>query len=432
MEGNKGKSGLGLSYPMLARSNYTAWALKMKVYLKAQGVWNAIEAQDPKEKDPKVAVDDKTDKVALAMIYQAIPEEILLAIAEKETAKDAWEAIKTLCQGAEKVKKARIQTLKSEFEALSMGDDETIDDFHMKINRIVTNIRALGEELSEAYTVKKFLRAVPAKFLHITSTLEQFGDLETMTMEEVVGSLKAYEERVKGKTETKESNLLLTEAEWAKREKNEGKLLLTREEWLRRNKEGSSGVRSRGGRDKSSVKCYNCGIYGHIAVDCRKPKKNKDFRQEANTEIEDDEPALLLAKSVKEEQKVLFTDKSTFMKSMLSRNETKTGDSNLWYLDNGASNHMTGFKGKFTELDESVTGQVHFGDGSTVKIEGKGTVTMLCKNGEEKSLVDVYYIPSLCNNIISLGQMSETGNRVMIKGDFLWIYDEQEERLLMK
>lgn len=56
---------------------------------------------------------------------------------------------------------------------------------------------------------------------------------------------------------------------------------------------------------------------------------------------------------------------------------------------------------------------------------------MLCKNGEEKQLIDVYYIPSLCNNIISLGQMSEIGNKVVLKGEYLWIHDECK-RLLMK
>lgn len=79
-----------------------------------------------------------------------------------------------------------------------MKESEHIDDFHMKLNGIVMNIKALGEELAESYGVKNFLRAMPDKFLLITSTLEQFGNLETMTFDEVVGSLKAHEERVKG------------------------------------------------------------------------------------------------------------------------------------------------------------------------------------------------------------------------------------------
>ena len=38
------------------------------------------------------------------------------------------------------------------------------------------------------------------------------------------------------------------------------------------------------------------------------------------------------------------------------------------YLDSGASNHMTGSKEAFSELDDDVTGVVKFGDGSRVAI----------------------------------------------------------------
>jgi hypothetical protein len=46
-----------------------------------------------------------------------------------------------------------------------------------------------------------------------------------------------------------------------------------------------------------------------------------------------------------------------------------------WYLDSGASNHMSGDRAAFVELDEHVTGGVKFGDGSTVAIHGCGIVT---------------------------------------------------------
>lgn len=88
---------------------------------------------------------------------------------------------------------------------------------------------------------------------------------------------------------------------------------------------------------------------------------------------------------------------------MLSKRSEEFKMSQVWYLDNGASQHMTGDRGKFNELDEKVTGQVRFGDGSSVAIRGKGVISFLCKNGKEWKLKDVYYIPTLCNNILSLG-----------------------------
>ena len=39
-----------------------------------------------------------------------------------------------------------------------------------------------------------------------------------------------------------------------------------------------------------------------------------------------------------------------------------------WYLDSGASNHMTGSKAAFFELDDDVTDTVNFGDDSRVPI----------------------------------------------------------------
>lgn len=204
-------SSFGLSYPMLIKVNYTAWALKMKVFMQAHGVWEAIEP-----KDGKATVEDKIDKQALAVIYQGIPEDMLMALADKKTSKEAWGAVKTMCLGADKVKKARVQTLKGEFEALCMKDTEHLDEFYMKLNGLFTNIRALGETMKEAYVVKKLLRAISSKFLQIASAIEKFGNLEEMSVEEVIGSLKAHEERLRGQTENSHGHLLLTEEEWRK------------------------------------------------------------------------------------------------------------------------------------------------------------------------------------------------------------------------
>jgi hypothetical protein len=77
-------------------------------------------------------------------------------------------------------------------------------------------------------------------------------------------------------------------------------------------------------------------------------------------------------------------------------------DDALWYLDTGATNHMSRSRAVFSELDRGVTGMVRFGDGSVVEIEGCGTVLFSCKNGEHRRLNDVYFIPRLDTNLIGL------------------------------
>lgn len=186
-------------------------------------------------------------------------------------------------------------------------------------------------------------------------------------------------------------------------------------------------------RDKSRVRCFNYSAYGHFAFECKKPRRNREQqKQESNlTRVEDDEPALLLAKLEPAESKVLLLDDSAVKPQLTEKGEAKMYESNLWYIDNGSSNHMTGQKSKFKELDERITGRVKFGDGSTVDIQGRGSIALKCKDGQERTLNEVYFIPNLRSNIISVGQLTEDGSKVVIKGDFMWVYDK-EEKLLMK
>lgn len=145
------------------------------------------------------------------------------------------------------------------------------------------------------------------------------------------------------------------------------------------------------------------------------------------TQIQNNEPALMFTECA--ENKLLMNEEDVMPK--LTKDGGKKNDSNLWYLDNGASNHMKGDHLKFNELDEKITGQVKFRDGSVVDIKGKGTVVFKCKNGEDLVFSEVYFILSLCSNIISLGQLAEKGNKVVLNGSLLWVYDQQR-RLIMK
>lgn len=102
----------------------------------------------------------------------------------------------------------------------------------------------------------------------------------------------------------------------------------------------------------------------------------------------------------------------------------------MWVLDSGASNHMTGTRSMLTQLDPSVRGTVRFGDGSCVKIQGMGSVVIQDRCKVHKVLTDVYYIPELKSNIVSLGQLEEKGFKYEGRNGSLCIYD-QECRLLI-
>ncbi|KAG7572544.1 Ribonuclease H-like superfamily [Arabidopsis suecica] len=113
-----------------------------------------------------------------------------------------------------------------------------------------------------------------------------------------------------------------------------------------------------------------------------------------------------------------------------SNYETNTGEEDVWYLDNGASNHMTGDKRYFNKIDESVTGKVRFGADSRIDIKGKGSISFTNMNGEPRLMNDVYYIPDLKSNIISLGQATESGCDIRMKGSHLTMHDNNGKLLV--
>ena len=65
---------------------------------------------------------------------------------------------------------------------------------------------------------------------------------------------------------------------------------------------------------------------------------------------------------------------------LLHGSEGAASDRTLWYLDTGATNHMTGRKEFFKKLDESITGSMKFGDNSRIQIEGRGEIEVSQKD----------------------------------------------------
>ena len=107
----------------------------------------------------------------------------------------------------------------------------------------------------------------------------------------------------------------------------------------------------------------------------------------------------------------------------LHRSEGASPNPALWYLDMGATNHMSRFKNYFYKLDKSTTRFVKFGDNSRIRIEGKVVIQINQKNGEILRLFNVLYVPQLVANIISLGRLDEEGCRMTMARGKLTIFD---------
>ena len=76
-----------------------------------------------------------------------------------------------------------------------------------RIAEIASKSSALGENIEEPKMVKLFLSSLPRrKYIHIVASLEQVLDLKTTSFEDIIGRLKAYEERVCNEEEEDQDN----------------------------------------------------------------------------------------------------------------------------------------------------------------------------------------------------------------------------------
>ncbi|VVA40836.1 PREDICTED: Retrovirus-related Pol poly from transposon, partial [Prunus dulcis] len=222
-------------------------------------------------------------------------------------------------RGVDKVKKVRLQTLREEFESLHQKESESISDYMSRVQANVNQLRRDGEEISDTRVVEKILRSLDSKFEHIVVAIEESKDLETITVDQLSGSLKAHEERLKKKTQEPVVEKVL-----------QTKLTLHDEESSRSGTSRGRG-RGRGGRGITGGKGGRSGrCYGHKAFEGRGGGGN--VRGKSNYREADKEATLLLAYKCEEKTR-------------------KNGE--LWYLDTGASNHMCGNKDLFVDLDES-------------------------------------------------------------------------------
>ncbi|XP_047077379.1 uncharacterized protein LOC124687660 [Lolium rigidum] len=165
-----------------------------------------------------------------------------------------------------------------------MADGEELDVYAGKIGCMAAKFASLGGTLSDAKMVKKLLDTVPDSLFAAVAGIEQFCDVKTVCFDEVLGRLKAFQER----TERRKAAV--------GGERHGDQLLLTAAQWEQRRRTRGGGYDDSGGDNNGRRgKCHNYGIRGHFARDCRKPKKKQEEenQEEALLCDVDEHPCLL-------------------------------------------------------------------------------------------------------------------------------------------
>ncbi|XP_074585493.1 uncharacterized protein LOC141841246 [Curcuma longa] len=330
--------------PIFKGECYEFWSIKMKTLFRSQDLWDLVEKgfDDEDADESRLKENRKKDSKALFILQQA-----------KEF------------QGSSRVIAVKLQTLRSEFEALLM----------------------------------KVLRSLTPKYDYIVTAIEEAKDLSVFSFDELMGSLQAHEARRTRSVEKNDEKTFQVKGEIEKKEDFVGRGC------------GRGGFRGRGrgrGRsnfdrqfngdqkwNKNSVQCYGCKRFGHIKTNCRNSSQ-ANYVQEGN-----------------EESKLFMVHSNS--------NEVQN---DIWFLDSGCSNHMTGNKSLFKELDESQKMLVRLGDNKQIQVEGKDTIAVETSNGKVKLLYNVYFVPNLAHSLLSVGQLMMGGYAILFDNGACVITDK--------
>ncbi|XP_022872935.1 uncharacterized protein LOC111391887 [Olea europaea var. sylvestris] len=130
-----------------------------------------------------------------------IDEAIFEKVASSTKVKEAWEILENNFKGIEKVRKVRLQILRGEFESLHMKESESVFDYFTRVSSIVNHMKRYGENIGESRVIEKIHRTLDSKLEFVSIAIEESNDLDTVTLDQLMGSLQAHEERLKKKGE---------------------------------------------------------------------------------------------------------------------------------------------------------------------------------------------------------------------------------------
>jgi hypothetical protein len=341
----------------------------MRAYLKSIDVWHIVESGwiNPNNASAEFSKDEKiassaNDK-ALHAIYSSMCPEEFERISRCVIAKEAWETLEITHEGFQIVKASKIQMLVSKFEEIRMEEEETFDEFYSKLSTIRNCTINLGKKMTDAKIVKKILRSLPPRFIPQVATITQSQDLETMRVEELVGSLQTFELLLPKPRNSKNLALKIKTTEgksvdffYEEFGDDEEIPMMARKfkKFLRNNGNSRSREPKNYVNPRHEVKCYACGGVGHIRADCENLIKSKGKAFDATQSDESDQEE-------KAENVANYVAFGVSYNSQDDASESKSLDSDYGICDNEseeesdlqeAYNHLFSKYGKVKKLNK--------------------------------------------------------------------------------
>ncbi|KAH9724999.1 hypothetical protein KPL70_007704 [Citrus sinensis] len=417
--------------PFFDGNDYAYWKTRMRIYLQALDyeIWEVVcdgpfmpmfkdeigddipkpSSQWSELEKRKMSLNSK----AMNALFCALDKKEFHRVSSCESAQEIWHKLEVVYEGTNQVKESKISRYTRQYELFQMEQNENVYSMYTRFTDIVNTLGALGKTFSNSEKVKKIIRSLPKEWRPKRTAIEEAKDLNTLPLDDLIGSLISYEEDLaaeKGHEEKKKSIALKAskyESDEESEPDDEELAMLARrfrkffkKTGERRNFRNFKNYREK----KEAITCYECKKPGHIRSECpliNKLKKKAmvatwdDSEEESNDEEGSQEVSNLALMAIGGDDDL---------------NEGLKKKKNKWYLDSGCSRHMTGnyaWFSSFTKIENG--GDVSFGDNSKGKILGIGNVGKVSSTLIE----NVCLVENLKHNLISISQLCDKGYKVI-------------------
>nr|GEV37054.1 hypothetical protein [Tanacetum cinerariifolium] len=202
--------------PLLKQGNYEIWKSRIEQYFQVQdyALWDVIENGNSFNPIPRITANadgtftltisgpftieekahKKNDVKARSMLLMALPNEHLLTFSQYKDAKTLFEAIQARFDGNEATKKTLLKQMYENFNAPST---ESLDSIFNRLQKIVSQLAIMGENISQKDISMKFLRSLPTEWNTHVVVWRNKPDLKTMSFDDIYNNFKIVEQEVK-------------------------------------------------------------------------------------------------------------------------------------------------------------------------------------------------------------------------------------------
>ncbi|XP_013675586.1 uncharacterized protein LOC106380369 [Brassica napus] len=102
--------------------------------------------------------------------------------------------------GNERLKRSLLNTLRREFEVLTMKPEEKIGEYFGRVMTVSNKMRSNSEDMPDSKIVEKILRTLTDQFTYVVISIEESKDTRSMSIDELQSSLAVHEQKFKKTT----------------------------------------------------------------------------------------------------------------------------------------------------------------------------------------------------------------------------------------